>query len=93
MLPDAFSKPAGSIIGPNALGLDTKVVCKVVEKVPADPSGLAVQRDAIRAQLRGQKESVRNSLFEEGVREALTKEGKIKVHQDVIDRLVASYHG
>ena len=51
MLPDAFSKPAGSIIGPNALGLDTKVVCKVVEKVPADPSGLAVQRDAIRAQL------------------------------------------
>ena len=91
MFPDAFTKPVGSIIGPNGLAADSKVVCKIVEKIPADLSGLASQRAAIRDQLKGQKENARGSLFEEGVREALIKEGKIKVHQDVIDRLIASY--
>jgi peptidyl-prolyl cis-trans isomerase D len=92
MLPDAFSKPVGSIIGPNGIAADTKVVCKIVEKVPADLSGLASQRASIREQIKGERDRARNSLFEEGVRDALTKEGKIKVHQDVIDRLLASYH-
>jgi len=93
MFPDAFTKPVGSIIGPSGIGADAKVVCKVVEKIPADLTGLASQRAAIRDQIKGQKEQLRGALFEEGVREALTKEGKIKVHQDVIDRLIASYHG
>ncbi len=94
MLPDAFSKPVGSIIGPNALGLRFARSCaRWWRQIPADPSGLAAQRVAIRDQIKSQKEPVRNSLFEEGVRDALTKEGKIKVHQDVIDRLLASYHG
>ena len=58
MLPDAFNKPVGSIIGPNALIADAKVVCKVVEKIPADPAGLAAQRVAIRDQTEGPKGSV-----------------------------------
>jgi peptidyl-prolyl cis-trans isomerase D len=92
MLPDAFTKPAGSIIGPNSLAAGSKVVYKVVEKIPADLSNLAAQRVAIRDQIKSQKGQARNALFEEGVRDALTAEGKIKVHQDVIDRLLASYH-
>jgi hypothetical protein len=92
MFPDAFTKPVGTIIGPNAIGADSKVVCKVVEKIPADLNGLASQRAAIRDQLKGQREQARGTLFEEGVRDALIKEGKIKIHQDVIDRLLASYH-
>lgn len=93
MLPDAFVKPAGSIIGPNGLAADSRVVSKVLERIPADLSALASQRLAIREQIKNQKGQSRNSLFEEGVRDALTKEGKIKVHQNVIDRLLASYHG
>jgi peptidyl-prolyl cis-trans isomerase D len=93
MLPDAFIKPVGSIIGPNPLAAGSKLVYKVVEKIPADPAGLASQRLAIRDQIKSQKGQARNSLFEEGVRDALTAEGKIKIHQDVIDRLLASYHG
>jgi len=93
MFPDAFTKPVGTIIGPNGLAADTKVVCKIVEKVPANLLNLASQRTAIHDQLKGQKDQARGALFEEGVRDALTKEGKIKVHQDVIDRLLASYHG
>jgi peptidyl-prolyl cis-trans isomerase D len=92
MLPDAFTKPVGSIIGPNGIAADTKVVCKVVEKIPADLSGLASQRLAIRDQLKNEKGRARNALFEEGVRDALTEEGKIKIHQAVIDRMLAGYH-
>jgi peptidyl-prolyl cis-trans isomerase D len=93
MLPDAFTMPVGSIIGPKGFSADSRVVCKVVEKIPADLSAMASQRDSIRNQIKGEKGRARNSLFEEGVREALIKEGKIKIHQDVIDRLLASYHG
>jgi hypothetical protein len=92
MLPDPFTKPVGSIIGPNGIAADTKVVCKVVEKIPADLSGLASQRLAIRDQLKNEKGRARNALFEEGVRDALTEEGKIKIHQAVIDRMLAGYH-
>ena len=93
MLPDAFAKPVGSIIGPNSFTADSRVVCKVVEKIPADLSGLASQRTAIRDELKGEEGRARDSLFEEGVRDALAKEGKIKIHQAVVDRLLASYHG
>jgi peptidyl-prolyl cis-trans isomerase D len=91
VLLDAFVKPVGTIVGPVGIG-DSKVVCKVVEKVPADASGLEAQRVSIRDQIKGQKSQTRNSLFEDGVREALTKEGKIKIHEDVMNRLIASYH-
>src|ERR1019366_5353530 len=84
MLPDAFAKPVGSIIGPNGFAADSKVVCKGGEKLAVDPSGLASQRLAIRDQIKTEKGRARD---------ALTKEGKIKVHQDVIDRLLAGYHG
>ncbi len=92
MFPEAFTKPVGTIIGPNGISTDTRVVCKVAEKIPADMAGLAAQRVSIRDQIKGQKGQARNAFFEDGVRDALTKEGKIKIHQDVIDRLLASYH-
>ena len=92
MLPDAFSKPVGTIFGPNGIS-DSRVVGKVVERVPADMNSLAAERIAIRDQIKSQKSQARNTLFEEGVRQALIKEGKVKIHQDVVDRLIASYHG
>ena len=33
----------------------------------------------------------RNALFENGVKDMLIKQGKIKIHQDVINRLISSY--
>jgi peptidyl-prolyl cis-trans isomerase D len=92
MMPDAFSKPVGAIFGPIGIS-DSRVVGKVVERVPADMNGLAAERVAIRDQIKSQKSQARNTLFEEGVRQALIKEGKVKIHQDVVDRLIASYHG
>lgn len=93
MFSEAFTKPVGSVFGPNGMPPDSKIVGKVVEKIPADPAGLAVERATIRDQIKSQKSQSRNTLFQEGVRDRLTKEGKVKVHQDVVERLISSFRG
>jgi len=90
MIPDAFKSAAGAIFGPVGVP-NGRLVGKVLEKIPADMTGLAAQAATIRNELRNRKENARNALFDEGVKEALQKEGKIKIHQDVLNRLLASY--
>jgi hypothetical protein len=63
----------------------------VVAHIPADMSQLPGQAASIRSDVRNQKERDRESLFSDGVREALVKQGKIKVHPDVLKRLIANY--
>lgn len=92
LIADAFTKPVGSIIGPVSIP-QSKAVVKVLGKVDADPAALAAQRDTLREQLKGQKAQERGRLFEAGLVEALTREGKIKMHKDVVSRLQASYRG
>jgi peptidyl-prolyl cis-trans isomerase D len=86
----AFSDPNGAIVGP-ILMPDGTVVAKVVEHVDPDMSKLPAQRTTIRDQIKSQKAQQRNQLFEVGLKERLIKEGKIKIHQDVINRLIAGY--
>ena len=89
---DAFSKPVGTVLGPIDIP-QMKAVVKVLAHTDADPSLLASQKDTIREQLKSQKATERAKLFEAGLVEALTRDGKIKVHKDVVSRLQASYKG
>lgn len=91
-LNDAFAKPAGSLVGPVNIP-DGRVVYKVLEHKGADPAKLAEQSRTIRDELKSQKARERNALFEDGLRQALIKRGKIKIHQDVVSRLTAGYRG
>jgi len=68
-------------------------VGKVLEHVPADMSKFAALRPGLRDELKAKKAQERAELFEAGLREQLIKEGKVKIHQDVVNRLVASYRG
>ena len=54
---------------------------------------LPAQTDAIRDDIKHTKARERNALFEDGLREQLMKEGKIKIHTDVLKRLSANYRG
>jgi hypothetical protein len=63
----------------------------VVGHVDADMSQLPAQRAAIRDDIKRQRAGDRNMLFETGVKDALIKQGKVKIHQDVINRLLATY--
>jgi hypothetical protein len=67
------------------------IVAKVVSHSSADLSQLGAQRSIIRDEIKSERARERNSLFESGVKEMLIKEGKIKIHQDVINRLIGSY--
>lgn len=91
-LNEAFTKPLGSVIGPVAMP-DSRVVAKVVSRQAADMSKLSEQREAIRTELKGRKARERNALFEAGLRQQLIRDGKIKIHEDVVSRLAANYRG
>jgi hypothetical protein len=89
---EAFTKPDGAIVGPVSVP-DGKVVVKVLSRVPADMSQFATQRPLLRDELKSKKARERDQLFEAGLREQLIKEGKVKIHEDVVNRLVANYRG
>ena len=55
------------------------------------PDPNETQRVQIRDEIKGQKGRDRNTLFDAGLRDTLVKQGKIKYHNDVISRLLASY--
>lgn len=90
-LSGAFDKPNGAIFGPSGTPDGATLIGKVLSHVAPDPSLLAAQRTTIRDELKSQRAKDRATLFEAGIKDALVKSGKIKIHQDVIDRLVASY--
>jgi peptidyl-prolyl cis-trans isomerase D len=92
LLTEAFEKPEGSIIGPVPVG-NQRFIARVVAKTPADMSQLAAQRDQIRQTLRQEKGQLRYQLFQDSVRGALIKEGDVKIHKEVVDRIAGSYRG
>jgi peptidyl-prolyl cis-trans isomerase D len=89
---EAFVDAPGTVFGPVAVE-DRKIVCKVAARNPADMSQLEAQRDGIAQQIRERQMRERAEVFETTLRDRLLKEGKIKIHQDVINRLVSSYRG
>ncbi|HEY9140769.1 MAG TPA: peptidylprolyl isomerase [Bryobacteraceae bacterium] len=87
---EGFSLPDGAVFGPVGTPQGS-VVAKVISHAPADMSQLAQSRTAIRDEIKSQRARDRNTLFENGVREALRRQGKLKYHQDVINRMVAQF--
>ncbi|MEO8593266.1 MAG: peptidyl-prolyl cis-trans isomerase [Candidatus Solibacter sp.] len=88
---EAFSKPDGTVVGPIGVPDGGTIVARVVSHTAADPAQLAAQRSIIRDDIKSQRARERYTLFETGVKDMLVKQGKIKIHQDVINRLIANY--
>ena len=87
---DAFRQADGAVFGPYPAG-DGTMIGKVVQHIAPDASKLAEQRGSLIDDIKAQRARDRNSLFEAGIRDSLTKEKKIKIYQDVVNRLVADY--
>jgi peptidyl-prolyl cis-trans isomerase D len=88
---EGFSRPDGSVYGPIGTPDGGTVVMKVISHTGADMSQLPAQRNVIRDEIKSQRARDRNTLFESGVKDMLIKQGKIKIHQDVINRLIGNY--
>jgi peptidyl-prolyl cis-trans isomerase D len=86
----AFTLQDGSLLDP-VLMPDATVVCKVIEHQTADMTKFAAERPTIRDEIKRKKADDRRQLFDAGLREELIREGKIKLHQDVINKLIAQY--
>jgi peptidyl-prolyl cis-trans isomerase D len=89
-LGDAFDKPVGTVVGPLNVGTQT-VLVKLVDKVSPDLSKMGQERDTIVMQLKKKKSNERADLLRDSVVNYLTQKGKVKIHQDVMDRLQARY--
>ncbi|HWR51780.1 MAG TPA: peptidyl-prolyl cis-trans isomerase [Bryobacteraceae bacterium] len=89
-LAEAFERPVGSVLGPLPIA-GQRFIIKVIGKTPADMSQLAASSEEIRQSIKGEKAQERYRLFEDSVRNALMKDGEVKIHKDVVDRLAASY--
>jgi len=87
---DAFTQPVGAVLGPVTAG-EQQIVYKVASKTPPDLSKLAEQRNDLVSAVKSRKANSRMELFEDSLRAALIRQGKVKIHQDVINRLVGSY--
>ena len=91
-LGDAFDKPVGTVLGPLTANGAT-FIGKLAERQDADMGKFAQERDSIVTQLKSQKAQQRAQLFQDSVVAGLVREGKIKKHTDVINRLIARYRG
>lgn len=87
---DAFKTPVGTVL--NAIPMpDATVIAKVVQHVSADMSKLPEQRGQLIESLKGDKARERNTIFEAGLVEKLQQEGVIKMHPEVVTRIVSSF--
>jgi len=89
---EAFKDPVGTVLNPIALP-DATVVAKIAQRVSADTSKLPEQRVQIRESLKGEKARERNTVFENGLVDELTRAGVVKMHPEVVRRIVESFRG
>ena len=89
-LGDAFDKPIGTVIGPLNVGTQT-VIAKIVERNTPDIGRLEAERESIVLSIKQKKSAERASLTRDSVLNYLIQKGKVKIHQDVLDRLRDRY--
>jgi peptidyl-prolyl cis-trans isomerase D len=90
LLEGAFKANAGDVIGPVS-AQDGQFVCKVSQKIPADMSQYAKNRDSIVQSLQSQKQSIQDPLFRDSIVSELKRRRKIKMNQDTINHMVEAY--
>jgi len=90
VLTDLFEKPVNTVFGPMNAGGQT-IVGKITGREDADMSKFAKERDQIVLQLKAKKANDRQSLLQDSVLTELIRRGKVKKHQDVINKLIAQY--
>jgi peptidyl-prolyl cis-trans isomerase D len=89
---DAFKDPVGTVLNPITMP-EATVVVKIAQRVTADMSKLPEQRVQIRESLKGEKARERNTMFETGLMDELTRQGVVKLHPDVVRRIIESFRG
>jgi peptidyl-prolyl cis-trans isomerase D len=80
----------GDVVGPVDSGGNV-YICKVTQKIPADMSQFAANRESMIATLKQKKGQIQGPLFGDTLVSDLKKNGIIKTNPQAIQRLAASY--
>jgi peptidyl-prolyl cis-trans isomerase D len=87
---DAFSKPAGTVMGPLMIqGKD--IVYKIIGRTEANMANFASERDQLLNAIKQKKAKDQYDLLMDSILTKLTDEGKVKVHRDAIQKLIGTY--
>jgi peptidyl-prolyl cis-trans isomerase D len=89
---EAFRLKVGEVFGPVESAAGT-AICKVAGRVEPDLTQLAAQRENLTLAIKSRRAQERRDLFREGLVNELIRQKKIKVYEDNIRRLAASYRG
>jgi peptidyl-prolyl cis-trans isomerase D len=87
---DAFNDPIGTMLAPVNMA-DATVLARVAGRTDADLSLLPATRADIVDSLKGDKARERNTIFEAGLVDRLEKEGVVKLHPEVVERIISSF--
>ena len=90
LMPAAFKANVGDVFGPVAAQAG-EFVCKVTEKIPADMTQFAKNRDSVVQSLNSQRQTAEQPLFRDSIVNDLKKRGKIKINEANLNRMVTSY--
>jgi peptidyl-prolyl cis-trans isomerase D len=91
VLPEAFTKPVGSVNGP-ASAQGRNIVYKILDRQTPDLNNYSNERDAAVQELKQQKARTMYALFQDSLLEQVRADGKLKIHQNAIQQLAATYH-
>ncbi|MGH9675011.1 MAG: peptidyl-prolyl cis-trans isomerase, partial [Bryobacteraceae bacterium] len=87
---ELFKQPVGATGGPYNIG-GKIVVARLAWKAPPDMSKLDAERPRLLTELRQRSGRERKELFEDGIVTRLIDEGKIKINDAAVKRLISSY--
>jgi len=90
-LPDIFTKPVNSVIGPVSVE-GKNIIYKIVDRQTPDPNNFSNERDAAIQELKQQKARAMYGLFQDSLMEQARQDGKLKIHQNAIRQLIADFH-
>jgi peptidyl-prolyl cis-trans isomerase D len=89
-LSDAFTAPVGTILGPTLIQ-GRWVVTKLIARTNADMSALSAERDSLLHEIKRKKATDVNEMLMDSIVARLESEGKVKVHRDEIQRMLANF--
>lgn len=89
LLAQAFKDKVGDVLGPIS-AQNSQFVCQVSERIPADMTQFAKNKDEIVRGIAQQRQSVQQPLFRDSVVAELKRRGKIKINNDTMNKLVGS---
>ncbi|MBV9268792.1 MAG: peptidylprolyl isomerase [Acidobacteriaceae bacterium] len=90
LLQAAFKANVGAIVGPIA-GTGGQFVCKVSQKIPADMSQFAKNKDGIVQALQQQRQGIDGPLFRDSIVTELRRKGKVRTNEQNLNRMIGSY--